>query len=260
MSQPLRIGVLLAGPVQLLDASPIDLFGMLTKDYLKACQLPGFLVNLGLEVDIQYISETGRGEIVECTANAGLRVTNSVGDEANTPGKLDILMIPGPDPAFVASQKVLHFLSDHSKHGTTIMTVCTGIFVAGSSGILDGKRVTGPRALLSKLKDRFPKASWEDKRWVADGNIWTSGELPLHLISTWGVQCLNSKLRDVAVSSYIYASGVICANQLRAAFRWYYERTGYDSRLHQAKMAWTTQRYCSSHGGRRRETGRVRRG
>ena len=177
MSERLRIGVLLAGPVQLLDAAPVDLFGMLTKDYLRACQLPEFLVNLGLDIDIQYISELGKGATVDCTANAGLRVTSGIEDKGSSPGELDILMIPGPDPAFVPTQKVLQFVSDHSKHGATIMTVCTGIFVAAPSGVLDGKRVTAPRALLSQLKSKFPKADWQDKRWVTDGNIWTSGEL-----------------------------------------------------------------------------------
>ena len=46
----------------------------------------------------------------------------------------------------------------------------------GQSGILTGKSASGPRALIPDLKKKFPTVKWvADKRWVTDGNIWTSG-------------------------------------------------------------------------------------
>ena len=53
----LRIGVYIPheGGAQLLDLSPIDLFGMLRPEYLAACKLPGPLISLGIESEIQYV-------------------------------------------------------------------------------------------------------------------------------------------------------------------------------------------------------------
>src|SRR5256885_15354181 len=97
-SQAFRVGVLLLPPVQILDVSSIDLFGMLTKDYLLACQLPGPITALGVAINIHYIAEAGFGPVAECTANAGLRISASLDDDICAPGALDVLMIPGPDP------------------------------------------------------------------------------------------------------------------------------------------------------------------
>ena len=85
-------------------------------------------------------------------------------------------MVPGPDPGFVPPESVLEFVRGHNEVGTVVMSVCTGIFVVGMAGILDGKKATGPRGLLGGLKGKFPGAEWEDRRWTSDGNVWTSGE------------------------------------------------------------------------------------
>ena len=174
-TNPVHITVLLLPPVQLLDVSPIDLFGMLTKDYLSACRLPRPLIAGAVPISITYVSEAGAGTTADCTANAGLRVTASLGDESVAPGNTQILLVPGPDPSAVPSEAVKEFVKRHAEQGTTVMTVCTGGFVAGHAGILQGKRATGPRALLPELRKKFPEAKWEDRRWVSDGNVWCSG-------------------------------------------------------------------------------------
>lgn len=174
--QSLQVGLLAFKAIQFLDASPVDLFGMLTRDYLEACQLPSPLIELGQQVDIHYISEGGAGTITDMTANAGLRISAGLEDEAVKPGKLDILLIPGPDPRETTPDNYKRFIKSHGEHATTILVICTGIFPAGQSGILSGKRVTGPRALLPTLRKQFPEAKWEDKRWMKDGNLWCSGK------------------------------------------------------------------------------------
>jgi transcriptional regulator GlxA family with amidase domain len=169
-----RIGVLLIGTVQLLDVSPIDLFGMLTKEYLQACRLPAPLVALAVPVDIVYISESGTG-INGLTASAGLRVSADLNNKSCAPGNLDILMIPGPDPSTVPSDAVKQFMRGHAEKGANNLTICTGVFMAGYAELLDGKLATGPRALLPELQKKFPRVTWEDKRWTHDEKIWTSG-------------------------------------------------------------------------------------
>ena len=175
-SSPIRIGVLLLAPVQLLDVVPIDLFGMLRKDYLEACRLPRPLINGALPIEITYISEAGAGTIAESTASAGLRVSAGMEDAASAPERLDILLVPGPDPAMIPSESAQIFLRSHMEDRTTILSVCTGIFSLAHAGIVKGKQATGPRALLSELQKKFPETQWKDRRWVHDGNVWTSGK------------------------------------------------------------------------------------
>ncbi|KIX04528.1 uncharacterized protein Z518_05398 [Rhinocladiella mackenziei CBS 650.93] len=175
-STSLRVGILLIPPVQLLDASAIDAFGMLTPSYLSACGLPQPLVDLAIPVSIHYISTSGPDTHVSMTSSATLPVTDSLDSPAVQPGQLDTLLIPGPDPNLVPDEAVSSFIRAHQKADKTdILVICTGSFPAGYAGLLDGKRVTGPRALVTKLKEKFPTAKFVDRRWERDGRLWTSG-------------------------------------------------------------------------------------
>ncbi|KAH0847794.1 hypothetical protein AYO21_04001 [Fonsecaea monophora] len=173
-----RVGVLLLPSVQFLDASAIDLFGMITPEYLQACGLPEALVDMGVPVEIHYISATGAGTYMALTASATLPVTDSLSSPAVQPGQLDALLIPGPDPRTVPGEDVLAFLRAHkAADKTDILIICTGSFPAGFAGLFDGKTVTGPRALLGKLKEVFPAGNFVARRWERDGRIWSSGAI-----------------------------------------------------------------------------------
>ncbi|KAK5227728.1 hypothetical protein LTR47_008535 [Exophiala xenobiotica] len=175
-SSSLRVGMLLIPPVQLLDAAAIDVFGMLAPDYLNACGLPQPLLDLAIPVTLHYISQSGPDSHVPMTSSATLPVTDSLTSPAVRPGQLDVLIIPGPDPNAIPDQAVVDFLHAHQKADRTdFLIICTGIFPAGYAGLLDGKRVTGPRGLLPRLKEKFPAAEFVQKRWERDDRIWTSG-------------------------------------------------------------------------------------
>jgi putative intracellular protease/amidase len=195
----LRIGVYVPSHVQLLDLSPIDLFGMLDPAYLTACQLPAPLVALGIPSTIHYISVPETGSHIELTASAFLRASKTINDPEVQPGKLDIMLVPGPDPAMVFSEEVLKFLRLHNEwkgddgRKTDILSVCTGCLLLGQSGILNGKNASGPRGIVPKLQKMFPDTKWvDDKRWVKDGNIWTSGEFDSFGITTCLFSCGSS--------------------------------------------------------------------
>jgi transcriptional regulator GlxA family with amidase domain len=185
----LRIGVLIPEEVQLLDLATVDLLSMLSKDYLTRAKLPAPLINLGVaEVKIHYIAES-KTEPHQTTTAGAIQLTHSIDDKEVQPGELDIIHIPGPFlpptisdkfKAFVQAHRDYRFAPDKSnKEGRKVdfLVVCTGIFVAGICGILDGKQVTGPRMALFDLQLMFPTASsWDwDRRWKHDGNVWTCG-------------------------------------------------------------------------------------
>ncbi|EXJ61545.1 hypothetical protein A1O7_01973 [Cladophialophora yegresii CBS 114405] len=176
MATSLRVGVLLVPPMQLLDAAPIDVFGMLTPEYLEACGLPAPLTKLAIPVSIHYIAASGPGTYASMTSSASLPVTDFLSSEAVQPGHLDALLIPGPDPNVVPDDEVLAFLRAHrDANKTDFLVICTGSFLAGYAGILDGKRVTGPREILGRLKNKFPAAKFVERRWERDDRVWTSG-------------------------------------------------------------------------------------
>lgn len=204
----LRIGVFIPKGCQLLDMSPIDLLGMLSPTYLTACSLPAPLIALGTPSTIHYISLPSAGPHIELTASAFLRISKTILDPEVQPGKLDILLIPGPDPKEVFDEDTKAFVRGHVEwegeggQKTDILCVCTGVFVLAQSGVLEGKRASGPRALVPSLKKRFGGTRWvDDRRWVRDGNIWTSGEfvstcIMPSILCMWSRLVLQFLLRD----------------------------------------------------------------
>jgi transcriptional regulator GlxA family with amidase domain len=175
----LHIGVLLVAPIQLLDISPIDLFAMATQEYFQQCFLPQPLIDIAIPTNaltISYIAASGPNTTVPTTARLNLGVDAGLADPTVAPGKLDILVIPGPPPDTRPQEEELQFVRDHVEAGVELLTICTGVFVAGFAGVLDGKRATGTAGVEGLLKKEFPKVKWEHKRYVNDGKIWTSGK------------------------------------------------------------------------------------
>jgi hypothetical protein len=218
----LRIGVFIPGDAQLLDVSPVDLFGMLDPKYLTACQLPSSLVSLGTPSTIDYISASEAGGHIRLTANAFLRVSKSIDDPDVQPGSLHIVLVPGPNPTEIFDEKVRGFLKAHADwrgedgRTTDILSVCTGCVLLGQAGILKGKRASGPRGLLSTLEKKFPDTTWvDDKRWVIDGNIWTSGESEIYIFDNL------ASFRPSDVS-----------------YRGYYKRAGNGCGIYKAELPW----------------------
>ncbi|EKV04465.1 ThiJ/PfpI family protein [Penicillium digitatum] len=178
MPSPLRIGVLLVGTVQLLDLSAVDLLYMTTPEYLQECSLPQPLVNLGRACEIHYIAHNGPNTTVNTTSQMSIQLTDSLIDSSVSPGKLDLVLIPGPPPkAMPPAEEYLDFVRAHFAVGTPILSICTGAFVIGYSGIVSGRKVTAPRLLIPEMRRKFPEAKlWDDSVRVArDGNLWTSG-------------------------------------------------------------------------------------
>ena len=178
----LNVGVLLVDTIQLLDVAPVDLFGILSDSYLISRKLPDSISSLAPSVSIVYISQdhhkhSHHTQVQPCTADAAIRTNRSLESHDVAPGKLDILVIPGPEPWVQITPEVGAFVRGHAaQENTTIMTICLGIYVAAQAGIIDGKNVTGTGGFLPDLEKKF-KANWVKRRWMSDGNIWTSGML-----------------------------------------------------------------------------------
>ena len=70
------------------------------------------------------------------------------------------------------------WLRRHHRRIDTLVSICTGAFVLGEAGILDGRRATTHWQHLADLKARFPAVHAVDEGiFVRDGNVWTSAGL-----------------------------------------------------------------------------------
>jgi transcriptional regulator GlxA family with amidase domain len=90
----------------------------------------------------------------------------------------DVAVIAGGSPAPQqpdAQLRLARWLRRHHRRIPTIASICTGAFVLGEAGVLDGRRVTTHWRVLDELRTRFPAAKVVDEGiFLRDGNLWTS--------------------------------------------------------------------------------------
>jgi transcriptional regulator GlxA family with amidase domain len=118
--------------------------------------------------------ETRHGLVV-----SGLRPLPSGKGKGSTGGPLpDIAFVPGGSPLEPLADRgagVVPWLRRHHARIPTLVAVCTGAFVLGEAGVLDGRRATTHPAHLDRLRTRFPAAHVVDEGiFIRDGGVWTS--------------------------------------------------------------------------------------
>ena len=70
---------------------------------------------------------------------------------------------------------VVAWLRRHHHRIPRVVSICTGAFVLGAAGILDGRRATTHWLFLDRLRARCPAACVVDEGvYVKDGKVWTS--------------------------------------------------------------------------------------
>src|SRR5262249_35975461 len=90
---------------------------------------------------------------------------------------LHTLMVPGgPGVDAAADDAVLiDWLQRRAKKARRIASVCTGAFLLGASGMLDGRRAVTHWSYCAEFARRFPAVLVEpDPIFVRDGSVWTS--------------------------------------------------------------------------------------
>ncbi|KAJ9157621.1 ThiJ/PfpI family protein [Pleurostoma richardsiae] len=175
-----RIGVFIPFGAQLLDTACVDVFSCMSDQYLSPMRsVPSALKALAPHVSIAYVGTKPAGSLVELTAGVSIPVTHHLDDPEVQPGKLDIVLVPGPDPARdLSDEKVAKWLRGHfNNKDTDMLSVCTGIYLFGEAGLLKGRKACGPRGLQDDIKKKYGDCTLlgHELRWVQDGNFWSSG-------------------------------------------------------------------------------------
>jgi transcriptional regulator GlxA family with amidase domain len=99
-----------------------------------------------------------------------------------TGGQLpDVAIVAGGSPLVPLPQGEAHlvpWLRRHHGRIPTVVSICTGAFVLGEAGVLDGRRATTHWLYLGQLRSRFPAACVIDEGiFVRDDGVWTSAGL-----------------------------------------------------------------------------------
>ncbi|MFA5956408.1 GlxA family transcriptional regulator [Hyphomicrobium sp.] len=117
--------------------------------------------------DMQFLSENG-GQI---KSSAGLVFeTKRISGAA-----IDTLIVDGSNEPTASSAAIIKYLKASERRCRRVASTCTGAFVLGEAGLLDGKRATTHWLFARLLQEKYPKASVDDDRiFINDGKIWTS--------------------------------------------------------------------------------------
>jgi transcriptional regulator GlxA family with amidase domain len=199
--KPLRIGLVGYEDVQGLDlVGPSDAFTIARQGDNGASQ-PGYeVIILGL---------TNR----PFRAESGL-IFQPHTTLAHAP-QIDTLLIPGGRGTRVPaiSDRIARFVAERAGRIRRVASVCTGIYVVASTGLLDGRVVTTHWRFAEDVARRFPKLKVNpDALFLKDGAYYTSGgitasiDLSLALIEEdYGPRVALTVARDLVV--YLKRSG-----------------------------------------------------
>jgi len=159
------IGIYLFDEVEVLDfAGPFEVFctASRVKTRLQPDSPPPFTV-FTLATPLRQI-----------TARGGLIVQPRF-DIANHPA-IDVLVIPGGVvTAELQREEIMHWIARTARSSTITASVCTGAFLLGGAGLLQGKSVTTHWEDIADLRALFPEADVQTgTRWVDTGHVITS--------------------------------------------------------------------------------------
>ncbi|MFG2462992.1 GlxA family transcriptional regulator [Streptomyces sp. NPDC048523] len=157
-SDPHRVAILVYDGVKLLDvAGPAEVFGEANL--------------LGADYRTTLLSATG----ADVTSSIGMRI--AVDGSAATQRDPDTLLVPGGDiyPRTPVTRDLAEATGSLAARAGRVASVCSGAFVLGATGLLDGRRATTHWKIAGELATRYPKARVEpDAIYVRDGTMYTS--------------------------------------------------------------------------------------
>ena len=175
IKQP-RVGLLLFDQVEVLDfAGPYEVFAAARDED------GGF--------HCQVLTLAARAE-VRCYG--GLRVLPDA--EISHCPPLDALVVPGGPGARERSPEhevLVPFIREQSGQTELVASVCTGAFLLGRAGLLDGRAATTHHARLDTFRAEFPQVEAVDAKIVDEGAVVTAGgissgiDLALYLLERW---------------------------------------------------------------------------
>jgi transcriptional regulator GlxA family with amidase domain len=160
-----RVGILVFAEVEVLDfCGPFEVFSATRLDESRRRQEPS-------PFEVILVAET----IEAVIATGGLKVLPDHDLQSCPP--LDLVVIPGGwgTRHLVQNDTVVRWIQDQAQQVELATSVCTGSFLLGQAGLLDGRRATTHWSSLDRMEDTFPAVHVvRDQRVVEDGSVVTS--------------------------------------------------------------------------------------
>ncbi|GAB2757526.1 helix-turn-helix domain-containing protein [Nocardioides salsibiostraticola] len=125
-------------------------------------------------------------------------------------GSADLVAVPSWDPNHVPEPELIEALRTASGRGTQLLSICSGAFLLGAAGLLDGRRAATHWKYAAELQRRHPETRVDaDVLYVADGSVTTSAgtaagiDACLHVIREfYGADTANRLARHMVVSPF----------------------------------------------------------
>ena len=126
------------------------------------------------EFENWYCVETVKAEPGEVRGAGGVKV--EVSDDLDLLLRADLIVVPGwRDVAAPVPQALCEVLRSAHATGARIASICSGVFVLASSGLLDGRTATTHWRYTDALMDQFPEITVDpDVLFVESDGIYTS--------------------------------------------------------------------------------------
>jgi transcriptional regulator GlxA family with amidase domain len=159
---PRRIEILAFPAVQLLDvAGPLQVFSAANERLAEGGRVAAY--------DVRVVAPSA-----EIAATAGLTFRT---EPLSSGDRLDTLVVAGGQGVITAAADVglADWVRRRAGEARRVASVCTGAFMLGAAGLLDGRRAVTHWAHCDELRCRFPDIAVESNPiFVRDGPVWTS--------------------------------------------------------------------------------------
>jgi len=175
----MNVTVLLYDDVEVLDfAGPVEVFT--TASRVAGKRSPGS--------EPPFALSTVARERRTIRARAGLTVVPDA--DLTDPRPIDVLIVPGGvTAAEEREEETIAWIATIAAKARITASICTGVFLLGRAGLLDGRTITTHWEDLADLRVAFPAARVVDGvRWVDEGDVVTSAgisagiDMSLHLV------------------------------------------------------------------------------
>jgi len=159
------VGILVFPDLEVLDfAGPFEVFSTtrLNEETRYSDSSP---------FDVFLVAET----VDAVVATGGLRVLPAYSFETCPP--LDVLVVPGGlgTRVQVDNTRLIQWIREQATRVQTLTSVCTGSFLLGQAGLLDGLRATTHWRSLDRMTQTFPSIRVErEQHVVEEGSVLTS--------------------------------------------------------------------------------------
>src|ERR1700749_2030930 len=151
-----RVVIVGLPPVQILDVSgPLEVFS----------NAPGYTVQLA-----------NPGKDASLQTNRGIALSGALPIH-EIKGSIDTLVIAGGPGSETGSydEKFVAWIADASTRSRRVASICTGAFLLGAAGLIDGKKVVTHWMFCDRLATEFPHAIVQPEPiFMKDGAVYTS--------------------------------------------------------------------------------------